>query len=62
MTITIGWWALPLLITCAAFGLALLRKKAVGSEILGDAVRFFIRITAATLVTLVSWLIYFIIF
>lgn len=62
MTITLGWWAFPLLITCAAFGMAFFLKAAGGSEILGDAIRFFVRMTAATLVTLVSWLIYFIIF
>ena len=56
MTITIGWWALPLVFTLSAFAWALSRET-TGSD-LGAAIDSGFGFVVALIVSLVAWLVY----
>ena len=62
----VGWWAIPALITIIAYGVALKITsddyKTGGSFIDLTPLTFLISISVATVVSLIPWLIYFIIF
>ena len=64
MTITISWWAIPLIITIISFIVAWrLKPKNVGGDysFIGDGIAFLFFYGIATVVSLVSWLIWAII-
>lgn len=60
MTISIGWWALPALITVAAYAVALWRIPASQPSSyfpdFGPAIIGFINVALATVVALAAWL------
>lgn len=62
MTLTIGWWAIPLTITILAFGFALIKTgKSSGphcADSIGDAISFCIFNGAALIISLIAWLIW----
>jgi len=67
LTITLGWWILPLVISVACFLFAYLiyRRETNGVNNVGNIIGgmvFFIYHSIALFVSLVSWLIYFVIF
>ncbi len=60
--ITIGWWIIPLLITIGFFIWANTRPKSGGSGMYSGLLDGFFENITAIIVSLVSWLIYFVIF
>lgn len=62
MTLIIGWWALPLAVTVAAWAYVILNPpKATGGHYgnIGAAMESLLQFGVASIVTLVAWLVYF---
>jgi hypothetical protein len=59
MTITVGWWALPLLVTAASFGyaLAIPGEPTRGDYSFPDPMPV-VRFVGALVASLVAWLVY----
>lgn len=57
MTITIGWWLLPLSITLASFAWAILTPARKGGDYSVDLFPLF-RFAAAVIVSLAAWLVW----
>jgi hypothetical protein len=62
VTITLGWWALPTLVTLAVWAYAILWPipNARGDYNFGAAFTFLARLVLAVVVTKGAWLVYFI--
>lgn len=62
MTIILGWWLLPLLITIGLFLFAFFKEnKSTGDWLgLGEVIEVWIRFIIAGFGSLVAWLVYFI--
>jgi hypothetical protein len=62
MTVTIGYWAIPVLLTLITWGLAILwpMEPSRGDYDFGPAVSGLFRFVGGIIGTLVYWLVYFI--
>jgi len=65
VTITLGSWGIPALITIGLFAWAILatmhedrRHGAFGLELIGNAAVAFLRLTGASIGSLISWLVW----
>ncbi len=58
MTIELGWWLAPLVITLAAFGWATFMSRPSSSPSYGDAVVGMFFFGAASIVSLIAWLVW----
>lgn len=55
MTVIIGWWIIPLIVTLVAFGWVVMRSTSGGGY---ADIGAFMDLTVALIVTLISWLVW----
>jgi hypothetical protein len=59
ITLTLGWWLLPLMLTIASFAWAIpLREDERNQSYIGDALMLTLRLGFAAIVSLGCWLIW----